>query len=211
MLFLIAGSTGAGKTTVIKKVMQTLGQGNIATFPSCTTRPPREGEINGKDYCFLTKEQFNEAIKIHDIVEAKKIYGNYYGTNIKVILEGLTNSYTLIKDVDVEGYKNVIKRINYCLDKQNLASLPIVSILIDADDATLLSRMKGRNDNTNVTLREIELLKERAIKQHNHYDYRVINTDVDTCVQQVCDIINTEYLKNYGKPLVTTGKSQERI
>ena len=205
MLFAIAGSTGAGKTTVIKKVIERMGRENISNFATCTTRTPRPGEFDGKDYHFMTKRDFNTFVQIKDIIEAKKNYGNIYGTNIKVMLDVLDISKALIKDFDVDGYKNVINRIYHSLEERNLPLFPVVTILIDADDKTLLQRITDRNDGTNIELRSIEIKKERLIKDKNNYDYRVDNSsnNVDECVDKVCEIINNEYKRYYGEILCT--------
>lgn len=202
MLFIIAGSAGAGKTTIISKVIEQLGTENIKRFPTCTTRQPRQGEVNGKDYYFLTPQQFKEHIKAHDIIEAKKIYGNLYGTNLNAITSALRDTKTVIKDFDVEGCMNVKKRINYILTKKQLPKLPVVTILVDAPDDVLVERMRKRNDNTNIEERQKELIKERVIKRHTNYDYIVTNDDLQKSVDTICDIIKMEYARAYNKPLL---------
>ena len=203
MLFLIAGSTGAGKTTVIKRAIEIFGKQNLDTFPTCTTRTPRQGEQNGRDYIFFDKDDFRAAIRRHDVVEAKKVYNNFYGTHLPVILDKMQQTKVLIKDFDVEGYQNVMRRIDYGLSMRCEPILPMVSVLIDAPDEILLSRICGRNDNTNVAERQTYLSHERECKSRNVYSYRIDNSqDTPTpCLNTLCDIINQEYARHYGTPL----------
>ena len=203
MLILVSGSTGAGKTTIIRQAIQLLGEQNLSTFPTCTTRPPRLGETNGKDYVFFDKQEFNKAIKDHDIIEAKKVYNNYYGTYLPAILQKMQTSKVLIKDFDVQGYQNVQKRIALHLQKRDLSVLPMVTILIDAPDQILLDRIISRNDNTNVKERESELVVERGYKTHNHYDYRIDNStsDPSLALRELCTILQNEYHSIYKEPL----------
>ena len=202
MLFIIAGSAGAGKTTVIGKVIERLGAENINRFPTCTTRMPRPGEVNGRDYYFFSKDEFIEHIKSHDIVEAKKVYGNIYGTNLDAILNTLHTSKVAIKDFDVEGCANVKRRINQVLERKGMDPIPVVMVLIDAPDDVLVARMKQRNDNTNVLERERELIKERVIKRKTQYDYIITNDDLEKSVDTLCDIIKREYARKYNRPLL---------
>ncbi len=204
MIVMIAGSTGAGKTTVISKVIEKLGKENIDRFASCTTRPARPGEVNGKDYYFLSEQEFYDKINKHEIVEAKRVYGNLYGTYITAINDVLTHTKIAIKDFDVDGYRNAKVRINTYREKQGKKPLPIITILVDAPDSELIDRVKKRNDNTNVQEREKELIKDRIIKNKNkfRYNYRIVNNDIDSCVDEICDIIKVEYKKNTGHELI---------
>lgn len=203
MLFLIAGSTGAGKTTVIRRAIEIFGKENLDTFPTCTTRIPRESEVNGRDYIFFDKDSFRTAIRHHEVVEAKKVYNNFYGTHLPVILEKMQNTKVLIKDFDVQGYQNVMHRIDYSLNLRNESPLPMISVLIDAPDSTLLTRISGRCDNTNIEERKQYLAQERICKNRNVYTYRLDNSanDPSNCLDNLCKIINQEYMRKYGEPL----------
>lgn len=203
MMFLIAGSTGAGKTTIIRRAIEIFGKENLDTFPTCTTRTPREGEINGRDYIFFDKDSFRSAIRQHEVVEAKKVYNNFYGTHLPTIVEKMQHTKVLIKDFDVEGYQNVMRRIDHGLTLYNEPVLPMVSVLIDAPDETLLSRICGRNDNTNIAERAQYLSTERKCKERNLYSYRLDNSTNDPalCLNNLCQIINQEFASKFGKPL----------
>ena len=210
MLFAIAGSTGAVKTTIIKRIIDKMGRENTSSFATCTTRTPRPGEFHGQDYHFTTKRDFDTFVQIKDIIEAKKVYGNIYGTNIKVMLDMLEVSKVLIKDFDVEGYKNVINRVYYSLEERNLPLFPIVTILIDTDDKTLIERATSRKDGTDVASRAKELQRERILKESNSYDYRVDSScGVEECANKVCEIINQEYKKYHGTILCDVGSATE--
>jgi len=203
MLILVAGSTGAGKTTIIRRAIELFGKNLLDTFPTSTTRAPREKERNGIDYVFFDPDDFRAAIRRHEVVEAKKVYSNMYGTYLPAILDKMQQTKVLIKDFDVQGYQNVMRRINYCMDLQNMPTLPMVSVLIDAPDNILLSRVCGRKDNTDVAERSKYLASEREYKDRNKYDYRIDNSSSNPsfCLDLLCEIINHEYAKVYHEPL----------
>lgn len=206
MIVMIVGSTGAGKDTVINEVSKILGSSNIMRYPSCTTRPKRPQEVDGIDYIFYSLEEMRNQCKLGKMVEVKKVYNNIYGTHIDSINRALSNSKIAINDYDVEGYANAKKRINYVREKQHMSALPIVTILIDAPDEVLISRIKGRNDNTDISGRIAQLERDRVIKSYYKYDYRVNNDNLANCVKEVCDIIINEYEKSTGKKLQSTQK-----
>lgn len=203
MLILVAGSTGAGKTTVIRQLIEIFGKENLDTFPTCTTRTPRANEVDGRDYIFFDKDSFRTAIRHHEVVEAKNVYNNFYGTHLPTILDKMQSTKVLIKDFDVQGYQNVMRRVEYSLQLLQQPALPMVSVLIDAPDETLLSRICGRNDNTNVSERAQYLSMERENKNNNVYSYRLDNSSTDPapCIDAMCKIINSEYSRNFGEPL----------
>lgn len=203
MLFLVAGSTGAGKTTIIRQAIELFGQANLDTFPTCTTRTPRSHEVDGRDYIFYDKEEFCAAIRRHEVVEAKRVYNNFYGTHLPAILDKTQSTKVLIKDFDVQGYQNVMKRIERGLKLHELPPLPMVSVLIDAPDEVLLSRIANRGDNTNIAERAQFLSHERICKQRNLYQYRLDNStsDPSLCLRELCDIIDHEYAQHYHQSL----------
>lgn len=201
-IVMIVGSTGAGKNTIMNNVEKYFGESIIKRYPSCTTRSPRESETHGIDYFFLTKEEMFKLAKEHRIVELKRVYNNIYGTDIKAIEETFQTAKIAIKDYDVQGYLNAKKRINYIRSQNNKGPIHILTILIDAPDELLVERIKARNDNTDVTAREQELIKDRVIKNHSQYDYRVMNLDIEKATSEVIEIIKDEYHKVTGKNLL---------
>ncbi|MBQ7977646.1 MAG: hypothetical protein IJ301_03570 [Clostridia bacterium] len=207
LIVMIVGSAGAGKNTIMDRVKYEFGEDFIKHFPSCTTRPIRESEMHGREHFFMTKEEMFALVKEHRIVELKKVYNNLYGTDIKVIEDTLLHTPIAMKDYDVEGYANAKKRINYIREKNGREPLHIVSILIDAPDDQLIARMKNRHDNTDVSAREQELIKDRVIKNHSKYDYRVMNNDLETAINEVVGIIKHEYERVTGKSIPENAKN----
>ncbi len=211
MIVMIVGSTGAGKDTVINEVSKKLGSNNIMRYPSCTTRQKRPKEIDGIDYIFYTVDEMRFQCRLGKMVEVKKVYSNIYGTHIDSINNALALSKVAINDYDVEGYANAKKRINYVREKQHLSAIPIITILIDAPDDVLISRVKRRNDNTDISGRIAQLERDRIIKTYYEYDYRVTNDILSNCVNEVCDIIVNEYEKNTGKKLKPASTTQQSM
>lgn len=201
-IVMLVGSTGAGKNTIMNNIEEYFGEEIIKHYPSCTTRAKREQETHGIDYFFLSKDEMFKLAKEHRIVELKRVYSNIYGTDIQVIEDTLQNTKIAMKDYDVQGFANAKKRINYIRSKNNKEPLHILTILIDAPDDLLVERIKNRNDNTDVKSREQELIKDRVIKNHTQYDYRVMNFDIKTATNEVIQIIKSEYQKVTGKTLI---------
>ena len=100
-VIVLSAPSGAGKTTVAKHLLAVFPQ--MCFSVSATTRAQRPGEVHGKDYFFLTKEQFRDAIERNDLVEYEEIYGNYYGTLRSEVEEQIANGAKVVFDVDVKG------------------------------------------------------------------------------------------------------------
>ena len=106
-LFVISGSSGVGKGTVIKEFLKRNPEYKLSV--SCTTRKPREGEVHGKNYFFLTREEFESCIERNEFLEWAEFSGNMYGTQRPYIEEKLAQGKKLILEIDTQGALNVKK------------------------------------------------------------------------------------------------------
>ena len=104
-ILVISGPSGAGKSTIIKHATPDIG--NFYFSISTTTREPRKGELNGVDYYFVSKDEFEEDIKAGHFLEYATVHGNYYGTSLKPIKEALKRGQLVIFDIDVQGHRLV--------------------------------------------------------------------------------------------------------
>jgi guanylate kinase len=152
-VIIITGPSAAGKTTVVRKLLQrkTL---NLKRFVTCTTRPKRKGEVNHRDYHFLSEQDFKKAIKSKEMMEYSKVYGHYYGSRKKDFEKDIKGKKALLLIIDIQGVKKLKKLIPTCC-----------ILFIDISKKTLLKRLKDRGSNIkDVALRIKKYDKEEAAK-----------------------------------------------
>jgi len=109
-ILVLSGPSGAGKSTIINAASDEIGEYYFSI--STTTRAPRVGEVDGKDYFFVTKEAFEEDIKAGNFLEYAQVHGNYYGTSLKPVREALEAGKLVIFDIDVQGHRLVRAKMN---------------------------------------------------------------------------------------------------
>ena len=189
MIIIISSPSGAGKTSICKKLLE--NDKKIKISISDTTRIPRENEINGKDYNFISKEEFKRKIINNEYAEYAKVFGNYYGSLHKNLTENLNNGYDILFDIDWQGAQQ-LKEIQYT----NLLSFFIMPPSKDEIFKRLLSRAKISGDNENaINLRMSQY--DTEVKRKNEYDHTIVNQDLDECVIKIEQIIS-ERRKNLG-------------
>ena len=189
MIIIISSPSGAGKTSICKKILE--NDQKIKISISDTTRIPRDNEVNGKDYNFISKEEFKKKIINNEYAEYAKVFGNYYGSLHKNLTENLNNGYDILFDIDWQGAQQ-LKEIQYT----NLLSFFIMPPSKDEIFKRLLSRAKISGDNENaINLRMSQY--DTEVKRKNEYDHTIINQDLDECVIKIEQIIS-ERRKNLG-------------
>jgi guanylate kinase len=177
-LFIISAPSGTGKSTVIKRLMEL--RKDLYFSVSATTRPPRNGEIDGSSYLFLSHTEFKECIRQNDFLEYAEYVGNYYGTPLKPVLEQIKRGYDIILDIDVIGCRQVKKAMPEA----------ITIFIIPPSMEELEIRLRTRNTDT-----EEKILKrlERAkteLAEKNTYDYVVVNDAIDEAAREIIHIMD---------------------
>ena len=183
IMVILSSPSGVGKTTLTKKIQQKHQSFKISV--SYTTRPPRSNEVDGVDYKFVKKGQFEELIKENQFYEYAKIFENYYGTLKKNVDETLQKN-DIIFDIDWQGTKQLSKFKNLNLIK---------IFLITENKEELKKRLMTRGQNTSEELEKRLNSFDEDIKYWNDYDYILINKNLDVCFKQIENII----LMNKGK------------
>ena len=181
----ISGPSGVGKGTVHQKLINEYGGYELSV--SVTTRPPREGEKEGVDYFYRTKEQFDELVRQDAFVEYASRYGNCYGT-LKSEAERITsNHHHMVLDIEYDGALN-IKRIY---------PDAVMIFLLPPSLAVLRERILGRGSESVDTLNTRFGAAVAEMEGYaKYYDYLVVNDDIDTCCKQVDAIVNGEVPAN---------------
>ena len=167
ILLVVSGPSGSGKTTLCRRLA---GENEAHYSISCTTRSPRPGEIDGKDYHFLSREQFLSKRQNGEFLESAEVHGNLYGTLRSEVIQYLAVGRDVVMDLDVQGAELVRK----CEDASIRAAL-VDLFVMPANEEELLKRLSGRGtDSAEV----IELRMKNAIEETRHwseYTYRLIS------------------------------------
>ncbi|MBD5478291.1 MAG: guanylate kinase [Lachnospiraceae bacterium] len=177
ILIVLSGFSGAGKGTLMKELMKTYD--NYALSISMTTRNPRPGEVDGREYFFSTRETFEEKIAQNGLIEYAEYCGNYYGTPRDYVEEQLAKGKDVILEIEIQGMRKV---------KQMFPEmLPL--FVTPPSAAELERRLRGRGTETE------EVIKSRLMRAAGEadgvedYEYIVINDDLQTCVSQIHGIV----------------------
>jgi len=179
----LSSPSGAGKTSISKQLIKK--DKSIALSISCTTRPKRSGEINKRDYIFLTDQQFNNGIKKNEFLEFAEVFGFRYGTLKNTIISFFNKKKDVLFDIDWQGFQQL---------KQS--NLEVVGIFIlPPSKKELVSRLKTRARDTKEEMKRRMDLVQNEISHFPEYDYVVLNEDLKKCANQILKIIETERLK----------------
>ena len=177
-MFILSSPSGAGKTTLVKKISKNK---NFITSISHTTRLPRPNEKNGKDYYFISKNHFKKLIKKKEFLEHAKVFENYYGSSKKIVLENLKKGKNIIFDIDWQGTRQIRnKKLNYKL---------LTIFILPPSKKELFNRlMKRENKNMKTVKKRMKAFKKDLLKW-KEYDYVFINDDLNTCFKKIIDLI----------------------
>lgn len=180
LLIILSGPSGVGKGTVRKILMQEYDL-NLVYSISMTTRKPRNGEINGQDYFFVSKEQFDNAIKNNELLEYAQFVENYYGTP-KVYVEKLRNEgKNVLLEIETQGAKQIMKQLH--------GSDEFSIFLVPPSLEELEKRIRGRNTEEEVVILErLEKAKKELLKK-DVYNYIVMNDTPSNAAKGVAKII----------------------
>ena len=180
-LFVISAPAGGGKTTIVNMLLQEVP--NLVRAITCTTRKPRDGEEDGKDYYFLTKDEFEEAIKNDEFLEYAKVHDNYYGTPKEEVERLLNEGKDVILVIDVQGMRQLREKIE----------LNAIFILPPSLEE-LINRMKKRGEPEEEIKKRLETAK-RELPAWKEYDYIVINDILEEAKENIKKIILSHRLK----------------
>ena len=183
MLVILSGVSGAGKDTIKKELIKRMD--NVISLPSFTSRQPREGEEEGVQYHFITREEFLEKINNDEFYEYDLHHNNYYGTSRKLMNEKIQSGKIIVKDIEVNGTENLLQLLK--------DETKIVPIFLKVEREELKRRLIARGDS--LTDEEIELRLSRLDYEEskmNLYDYVIKNNDLEKTVQIIMTIIENE-------------------
>jgi guanylate kinase len=183
-MFILSSPSGAGKTTIAKRMMEE--DANLRLSVSATTRPMRPGEEEGRDYYFTPRETFEAMVREDAFLEWAQVFGHFYGTPHAQIRQGLEDGYDFLFDLDWQGAQQLSQR----------AGGDVVSVyLLPPSIAALEARLRGRGtDSDEVIAGRMERARDE-ISHWGAYDYVVVNDDIDSCHANVRTILHAERMR----------------
>jgi guanylate kinase len=184
LLIVLSGPSGVGKGTVRAAVFAN-NQFQYVYSVSATTRAQRPGEVDGKDYYFVSREEFEAMIQNEDLLEYAEYVGNYYGTPIQKIEENLAAGHDVFLEIEVQGAMKVKERMPE----------GIFIFLAPPNLEELESRITGRGTDAAHVIQERMATAKEEIELMQHYDYVVVNDQVQHAVDKINAIIQSEHLK----------------
>ena len=185
-LIVISGFSGAGKGTVVKKLLEKY---NYSLSISATTRAPREGEQDGVDYYFKTADEFRTLIDYNGLIEWAQYVDNFYGTPRKFVEDELAAGRNVILEIEVQGAMNIKSQYPNA----------ILIFITTKDIKTLHERLSSRGTETEeVIARRIKRASEEAESMES-YEFIVVNDDLDECVESVHSIVVSEEAKKENR------------
>jgi len=177
-LIIFAAPSGAGKSSLIKKIIE-ISEEKLELSVSATTRAPRKGEIHGKDYFFISDNEFNELKDKDAFIECANVHGNQYGTLKSFVHEKMEEGISVILDIDVQGFAQIRETID------DMVSIFIIPPSLDE----LKNRLTLRGLDTNDAIEKRLLNALEELKHAESFDYIVLNDNFDNAIDQLSSII----------------------
>lgn len=184
LMFVLSSPSGAGKTTISRKLLAS--DDNLHMSVSVTTRPQRPGEVDGQDYIFARRPEFDQMVTEDAFLEYAEVFGNCYGTPKAQIDAGLRNGKDYLFDIDWQGTQQLSQR----------AGTDVVRVfLLPPSIAELANRLSGRGTDSAEVIAGRMARAQSEISHWDGYDYVVVNDDIETCFAKVRTILEAERLK----------------
>jgi guanylate kinase len=183
-IIVISGPSGCGKSSLLKEVYKYID--NYYFSISTTTRQIRDGESNGIDYHFVSKEEFEKDIKAGNFLEWAQVHGNYYGTSLKLITEALELKKIVIFDIDVQGHDIVREKLDAIT-----TSVFITTPSLDELSNRLTSRATDTDEVINNRIKNSKI----EIQKIQKYDYFIINDNLELASKQLLNVIECSKIK----------------
>ncbi|HEV8524384.1 MAG TPA: guanylate kinase [Terriglobales bacterium] len=193
IVFVISAPSGSGKTTLVNELRKVVP--NLEFSVSYTTRPPRGSEQNGRDYYFVSREEFERMLAKDEFLEHADVFGHYYGTAKRFLREARARGDDLLLDIDVQGAKQI---------KEKLPEAVSIFILPPSKDV-LEWRLRNRSQNEHVNSEEVIrrrlLTAAKEIEKYPAYDYILVNDRLEQSIDELKAIVLAERIKRSGGPV----------
>ena len=187
VVIVISGPSGSGKTTMVKRVLEE--DPGLVWSVSATTRKPRQGEIDGGDYWFLTREEFERRVASGAFAEYAESFGNLYGTPAGPVREALESGRTILLDIDVQGARQIRKKFPEA----------VLIFIRPPDIRTLKDRLRKRRSETGKQFDERVRRAQAELDCAGEYDHVVVNDVLNVAVNELRNLIQLTKEKRRGE------------
>ena len=185
VLVILSSPSGAGKTSIARALVEE--NKNFLFSVSATTRKSRPGEVNGREYHFLTVDEFRERVNDGQFLEHAKVFGNLYGTPLEPVMESIDNGKDLIFDVDWQGGKQI--------RSSSLSKFVISIFILPPSIKALQERLMKRAQDSSETVKDRMTKSIGEIMHWKEYDYVIVNNNFEQTLHEVKSIITSEKLR----------------
>ncbi len=176
---MLSGPSGAGKGSVRRRLLERM---SLRYGVSATTRKPRPGEVDGREYCFLSRSEFERRIEAGEFIEWAEVYGNLYGTPQQPLLDWLTAGVDVVVEKDVQGASTLRQRCPFA----------VLVFIMPPTLAQLEQRVRGRGTEDDAQLGRRLARAAQEMEASRHYDYVIVNDDLEECVQALAAVVTAE-------------------
>ena len=190
-IFILSSPSGAGKTTLVKKISKNR---NFSVSISHTTRLPRPNEKNGKDYFFISKNNFKKLIKKGEFLEHAKVFENYYGSSKKLVNEKINKGKNIVFDIDWQGTRQI--------KNKSLKCKVLTIFILPPSKSELLKRLLKREKKNMKTVKKRMKEFKKDLLKWKEYDYVVINDDLRICYKKILNVIQNKNQPIYDKEFI---------
>jgi guanylate kinase len=186
IVYIISAPSGSGKSTLVNELRKIVPNLNFSV--SYTTRPPRGSELNGREYFFVPREQFDEMVRRNEFLEHADVFGNCYGTARRFLRDAEAKGNDLLLDIDVQGAEQIKRKIP---DAVSIFILP-------PDRRTLEWRLRKRSEDSDQVIQRRLVTAGREIEKYDKYDYILVNDRLEDSVEALKAIVLAERSRRSG-------------
>jgi guanylate kinase len=196
-VFIISAPSGSGKSTLVNEILKVVT--GLEFSISYTTRAPRGSEQNGREYFFVTREQFEEMLRADEFLEHADVFGNYYGTSRQFLRDAEEHGKDLLLDIDVQGAQQI---------KQKLPQAVSIFVL-PPNRTTLEKRLRSRSLDAEKVIQRRLVTATREIENYSKYDYILVNDRLDESTEALKSILLAERRRASGQPVSPDGEGMQ--
>lgn len=190
LLLILSSPSGAGKSTLARRLMQ--WDAGLRFSVSATTRPPRAGEVDGREYYFKTRAEFEDMVAKGEMLEHAEVFGNLYGSPRAPIEAAMAAGRDTLFDIDWQGGQQI---------RSSALGRDVVSVFVlPPSIADLQSRLQGRGQDAPEVIAARMQKSQSEISHWAEYDYVIINSDIDTAFAQLVSIVQGERMRRDRQP-----------
>ena len=190
LLFVISAPSGGGKTTLCEKLLET--RQDMARAITCTTRAPRPGEKDGRDYYFLDAGTFLKRVQAGHFLEHATVYGNSYGTLRGEVLDKLRSGKDVLLNIDVQGAASV----RTCVEGDEDLQRAYISVFLTPPSSEILeARLKKRRQDSAASIQKRLSVARQEVAQWRHFDYLIISTSIEEDLRRMLAVVDAEKMR----------------